>query len=47
MQRISTAVSTPSRLGPGLVLVVVGTVAPRPTESVLTIKATGIYRVDG
>ena len=27
MQRISTAVSTPSRLGPGLVLVVVGTVA--------------------
>jgi hypothetical protein len=28
-------------------VVVVGTVAPRPTEQVLTIKASGLYRVGG
>jgi len=28
-------------------VIVVGTVAPRPSENVLTIRATGIYRVGG
>ena len=28
-------------------VVVVGTVGPRPSDDILIIKATGIYRVDG
>ncbi|MEM7754948.1 MAG: hypothetical protein AAF297_04860 [Planctomycetota bacterium] len=39
--------STPGPLSPLDEIIVTGTVGPRPTDQVLTVQATGIYRVDG